>query len=82
MRFYKAVETIPDNGKEIKNMSDALSRLIDEGETRGEAKAAKLMGILVNLGRTNDITKAADDKTYLDKLLAEFSDQLTPQETV
>ena len=42
------------------------------GEKRGEQNTASLMSFLVRNGRSEDVVKAAEDKDFLDKLLAEF----------
>lgn len=43
-----------------------------EGKEQGENKMAKLIGILLKQGRTEDASKAAEDKDFRDKLYQEF----------
>ena len=46
--------------------------ILDEGRAEGEWNATKLMSYLVQNGRSDDVVKAAEDKNYLNQLLAEF----------
>ena len=44
----------------------------EEGIEKGENKLASLISKLMELGRTDDVTKCATDEKYRDKLYAEF----------
>ena len=45
---------------------------LEEGEVRGTEKTLKLTSYLIENGRSEDIIRAANDKNYFDRLLAEY----------
>lgn len=66
-------ETLLNDGKgKVKNMCDVAERLVNIGEARGEARFAKLVDVLMQLGRTSDIKKAASDEEARKAFYREF----------
>ncbi len=51
---------------------DARNQGREQGKEQGENKMAKLIGILLKQGRTEDASKATEDKDFRDKLYQEF----------
>ena len=47
----------------------------EDAEKRGEARLAKLLQKLYELGRTEDVQKAVTNKSYRDNLMKEFAIQ-------
>lgn len=66
--------------REVKTMADWLTKKLNdseekgrnEGRNEGENRMGKLINILLNQGRTDDLSKAADDPKYREKLFNEF----------
>ena len=54
---------------------DAEKRGIAQGRAIGEARLAKLLQKLYELGRTEDVQKAVTNKSYRDNLMKEFAIQ-------
>ena len=59
-------------GDEPKNMCEVLDRVENKGVTKGKKDTADLMAFLVQNGRADDVVKASNDESFLDKLLADF----------
>ena len=55
-------------------MRDLVNQEIGEkrGEKRGEQTAMQLTSYLIQNGRSDDVIRAAEDKDFFDKLLAEL----------
>ena len=53
-------------------MESARNKGITEGVAKGENNLANLITRLRNLGRVDDVFKAAEDKEYREKLYKEF----------
>ena len=72
-------EFIIANRAEVKTMllteyneEKVMEKERQEGERKGQKEVAGLMSFLASNGRSDDIVKAGQDETFLNKLLAEF----------
>lgn len=74
---YEEAYIEAEKGDEPKTMSEVLDRVEKKGEIRGrkagQMEITKLMAFLAANGRSEDIVKAGNDESFLNKLLAEFS---------
>ena len=70
-RFEMKLNEEIEKGK-VNTMSEWLTKVIDDSEARAENRFAKLIRLLLNQGRAEDISKAADDPEYRDVLYKEF----------
>ena len=57
------------------NMYDPFKDAEKRGRAIGEARLAKLLQKLYELGRTEDVQKAVTNKSYRDNLMKEFAIQ-------
>ena len=55
-----------------KGMLEGMEKGIEKGMEKGENQLSSLITRLKELGRTDDVFKAAADKQYRDKLYKEF----------
>jgi hypothetical protein len=65
---YSQIET-----KGVHNMCEVAQRLKREGASEGEDRMSKLILVLSEKGRMEDITKAAKNKKDREKLFKEFN---------
>ena len=79
-RFEEVYIEAEQKGDEPKTMSEVLDRVEKRGETKGRkaerSEITKLMAFLAANGRSDDIVKAGNDESFLDRLLAEFNSGL------
>lgn len=70
-RFELKINENAEKGK-VNTMSEWLDKVIKTSEADGENKMGKLINILLNQGRTEDLSKAANDSDFRQQLYQEF----------
>ncbi len=79
VRFREVAEEIM-KGDEPKNMCTVLDKVQSKGRQEGQNEMKKdmagLMSFLASNGRSDDIVKAGQDESFLNKLLADFRNGL------